>query len=288
MKRIRYFVTVVMIFFIIFFSFGCKSNRNVIKMNSLKDSNINGNVRTIISIIYGSKTENGIIVGGDLTDYITVVDEYNEDGMSTSQVIYDANKNIIDETCWIYNEDNLLLRVEFSNYDIHGCTKIECKYNEYAELIRTDFFDKEFRIFQSVITTYYSSGHEHMNYFLDENEEETYIYEFIYDDNNVLVESSGYDAVNNHKSKHTYDYDNNGNKIFEKWVDEKGNIEMIYEWEYDKYNNLLKYTWSDGKHVFTSEKYEYSYDNLDNWVEKSVFNKENEKVQHIVREIEYY
>lgn len=287
MKKMKYSATAIGIIIIIFFSFSCKSNINSIKTNSLQDLSINGNVRTIISTIYGSRAENGTIVGGGLTDYIIVVDEYDEYGMSTNQVINDANEHMIDETCWIYNEDNLLLRVEFSNYDIHGCTKMEYKYNEYDELIRMDFFDTESKIFQSVIITYHSSGYKHMERFLDENGEDISASEFMYNNNNVLVERLGHDVINNHKSETVYEYDSNGNVTLEKTIDENGNVIFLYERKYDENNNLLKYTWSHGKHVLTSEKYEYIYDKLNNWVEKSVFN-EKEKVQYIKRAIEYY
>lgn len=286
MRMIKLISIVITISIMILNTVGCSFMASSDKTSYLMSLNIKGEVKTIKTIEYGNKIEEGNFVDGDISDYYSTLATYDKDGMSINKMTYDMQSILVDEITWVYN-NNVLERAECSNFKLHNCSVMEYNYNSEDELVELIYLDENSNIIQSVVFSYTTDGLEHMNYFLNEKDEKTYESELIYDDNNMLCEKLNYDIINDDKSKTVYEYDDNGNTILEKTIGDNGNARMIYKMEYDDNNNILVYSMMYGDNLLDYYNLEYIYDGEGNWSERFKY-VDGEVIEHSIREIEYY
>lgn len=186
---------------------------------------------------------------------------------------YDMNGNMVRETTFILGQDSLS-ELKLSKYDDHGLRtsligykadgnldfKIKYDYNKKGNKAQESYYDSKSNLYEDRFYDYDSDGNIIKERRVNFKPKSFFETRYKYDDHNNIIEelitSSG--GLN---STHTYDYDENGNKI--------------------KQTNVV----SDG--LRWESTWKYKYDSYGNWVEKIAF-EEGEAKFLLERTIKYY
>lgn len=217
---------------------------------------------------------------------------FNESGYVTIRKSYGANGAPINQTSFVYDENNSIVEQNISDKKGKLIGRITNEYNESSKRIfqssykfdgslqsraSYDYID---HIQLKEIVTFDSNGDKKdlqvYNYHKRKQTKEVITINpksqvrsnmMRYDKNDYLVESTVYDVMGEEKTNVILKYDDEGNMIESKFF----NLEELVTKRKLKYNNLgflveekVEYPLTDKKDLIT---YTYSFDNKENWIQ---------------------
>lgn len=268
------------IYFICFFSWAF-SQGNLIYENLL-ESNINGNVKTLIETKYFSKEHNGNfikdrLIGKDFSMFNAhrkpvENKHYNANGLlSTTQYKYDQNDNLI---AYIkFGENGELIRKETYKYDGFNNEIEKSVFNYNGKL--------EFKII---------SDYDKNNKILSKNKIGPYgkkktVFKNYYNDKGYLTEEHMYDLLGG-LVKIVHTFDSFGRKTETKLYNAKGKLEEKQSFIYDEKNNLVENIVYN-EPGFMPQKTSFLYDQKSNLIEKKRYNTDGQLLEKDTHEYTY-
>jgi hypothetical protein len=266
---------------------GCQNSSRV-SDTSWDNYNLNGRVKSV------ELTEYNVIIDlekegdEDLDPSKVNVDEFGKDGMIQRTTIYGAQGDETDKTEYNFSEDEKLMSEIHENFMDDGYAIMEYKYTEEDLLEAVIGYDNSGKQILRMCFEYDSNGVEKRRLSYRENNELVYTIEFVeFNQAGQVTMQINQDVNDKYKTVTTNKYDDRGNLVKVVNLDENGKVLHEYEKQYDKHNNVIAVvsTWNGIQNY--SKRYEYTYDNKNNWIKKISYNSDI-KYTVEMRNIDYY
>lgn len=201
-----------------------------------------------------------------ITDFIAL---YNEKIHWKQNYIYNEKQNLLKKSRYFPNGE--MMSENIFSYDSNDKLIEENYYFKLSHKTRKTFeFDKKGRLVKENIINSTSSKFNRTRTFQYDN-----------DENYNIVICKDFTADGFKKNEFISKYDKDNNKIEEIYHNPESLSKIFYK--YDKFGNMIEEKWEN----HNPTKYEYSFDKMNNWIEKIVL-KSNQPTHIIHREIGYW
>ena len=220
------------------------------------------------------------------------------DSFSQGLLINEINENVISIIENYYSRKNsLLITIEFSfneqgklNSQIFSSEQINLNtiylYNSEGKLIE-EHLESQYGNSKTIYQELLANIDTFINYISEEDISASG--KVYYDNDKNIIKRISCSKNNDTLCVDESKYDETGNLLHRKFISYQSNIESTFHnYNYNEKNitNLYVVLDKDGNEK-TYESYEYEFDSFHNWIVKKVFNKNNELIKTITREIKY-